>query len=75
MAAKPPTASAAPAFDSPSALPKKIEAKISQSLGEELPSMTRETIERIAWEIIPDLAESIIREEIERLKRDKGIFK
>lgn len=39
-----------------------------------LKGMTREVIERIAWEIIPDLAEAIIREEIDRLKKEKGIF-
>jgi len=79
----PPVAEAAvqpkPAAERPAeplqSFPSKIEAKITQSLGGDLPDLTRETIERIAWEIIPDLAESIIREEIERLKRDKGIFK
>lgn len=29
-------------------------------------------IERIAWEVVPDLAERIIREEIQRLTGDKG---
>jgi hypothetical protein len=31
----------------------------------------REILERVAWEIIPDLAERLIREEIERLKGEK----
>jgi CheY-like chemotaxis protein len=29
------------------------------------------TIERIAWEVVPDLAESIIRQELKRLTQDK----
>jgi hypothetical protein len=45
----------------------------SQALGD-LQGMPREVIEKIAWEIIPDLAETIIREEIERLKKEKGVF-
>jgi hypothetical protein len=30
--------------------------------------MAKEIIERVAWEVIPDLAERLIRDEIERLK-------
>jgi CheY-like chemotaxis protein len=42
-------------------------------LGEEqlravLAQLSRETIEKIVWEIVPDLAETLIREEIRRLK-------
>ena len=29
--------------------------------------MSREVIERIVWEVVPDLAETIIREELEKL--------
>ena len=29
--------------------------------------ITRETVERVVWEVVPDLAEAIIREEIRRL--------
>ena len=30
-------------------------------------SLSREVIERVVWEVVPDLAETIIREEIKRL--------
>ncbi len=33
-----------------------------------LSSVSREIIEKIAWEVVPDLAESIIREEIRKIK-------
>ncbi len=29
--------------------------------------MSREAIEKIAWEVVPDLAEAIIRKELDRL--------
>lgn len=33
-------------------------------------ALSREVIERVVWEVVPDLAETIIREEIQRLTRD-----
>ena len=30
-------------------------------------ALSREVIERVVWEVVPDLAETIIREEIKRL--------
>jgi hypothetical protein len=30
-------------------------------------ALSREVIERVVWEVVPDLAETIIREEIRRL--------
>jgi CheY-like chemotaxis protein len=32
-------------------------------------SLTREVVERVVWEVVPDLAETIIREEIRRLTK------
>ncbi len=32
---------------------------------------SREVIEKIAWEVVPQLAETIIREELERLIKDR----
>jgi hypothetical protein len=29
-------------------------------------------IEKIAWEVVPELAETIIREELERLIKERG---
>lgn len=37
---------------------------------EQLVAVAREVIERIAWEVVPDLAESIIRAELKRLLED-----
>ena len=34
---------------------------------EELLALSREVIERVVWEVVPDLAETIIREELRRL--------
>ena len=31
-----------------------------------------EVIEKIAWEVVPELAETIIREELERLMKERG---
>jgi hypothetical protein len=31
--------------------------------------LTREVIERVVWEVVPDLAETIIREELKRLTK------
>jgi CheY-like chemotaxis protein len=39
---------------------------------DQLLKMAREIIERIAWEVVPDLAETIIRAEIDRLLKDKA---
>ncbi len=34
--------------------------------------MTRDQIEKIVWEVVPELAEVLIREEIERLVASRG---
>ena len=39
---------------------------------DEVAREARATIERIAWEVVPDLAETIIREEIGRILRERG---
>ena len=38
-----------------------------------LTAAAREIIEQIAWEVVPELAETIIREEISRLTREAGV--
>jgi hypothetical protein len=38
-----------------------------------LSQASRELIEKIVWEVVPDLAETIIREELDRLlKQNRG---
>lgn len=38
---------------------------------DELRRIARDVLERVAWEVVPDLAEVIIREELDRLTRDR----
>jgi hypothetical protein len=38
---------------------------------EAIAKMSREVIEKIVWEIVPDLAEKIIREELDRLVENR----
>lgn len=40
-------------------------------LREALSKASREVIEKIAWEVVPHLAEAIIREELDRLIKDR----
>jgi hypothetical protein len=40
-------------------------------LREALSRASRDVIEKIAWEVVPQLAETIIREELERLIKDR----
>ncbi len=37
-----------------------------------LSQASREVIERIAWEVVPQLAEIIIREQVEKLAKERG---
>ncbi len=32
----------------------------------------KEVLERVVWEVVPDLAETLIREQLERLVKDRG---
>jgi hypothetical protein len=40
-------------------------------LREALSKASKDVIEKIAWEVVPQLAETIIREELERLIKDR----
>jgi hypothetical protein len=48
------------------------EASVPVGLDEELVEEIRAVAERVARELIPDIAERIIREEIEKLKREES---
>jgi hypothetical protein len=39
----------------------------------EVSAATREMIEKIIWEVVPELAETIIKEELARLLKERGI--
>ncbi|MBM4360158.1 MAG: response regulator [Deltaproteobacteria bacterium] len=57
--------------DSPAAeFPQKLEALgLSAEQVQAVVALSREVIERVAWEVVPTLAETIIREELRRLTR------
>jgi CheY-like chemotaxis protein len=48
------------------------EADLEANLREALGKASREMIEKIVWEVVPQLAETIIREELDRLVREKA---
>jgi CheY-like chemotaxis protein len=50
----------------------RLEAAVRQALDPLVGDLARRTVEAIAWEVIPDLAESMIRAEIERVRRAAG---
>ena len=47
--------------------PKLASLGLTREQAEGVLKLSREVIERVAWEVVPDLAETIIREEIRRL--------
>jgi CheY-like chemotaxis protein len=51
----------------PAALPDGLEAKIDAMIRSLLREYCRETVERVAWEVIPDLAENLIKKELGRI--------
>jgi CheY-like chemotaxis protein len=77
-AATPPTAPLSPSR-APAAAPATNGADFAQKLGglgltpqqvEGVLSLSREVIERVVWEVVPTLAETLIREEIQRLTKE-----
>jgi len=59
----------------PKAAEPKAEAEAAPAAGEsraQITAATREIIEQVVWEVVPELAETIIREEIDRLLRARG---
>ncbi len=57
-----------PLMDTPTiALPEGLETKIDAMIRNLLREYCRETVERVAWEVIPDLAENLIKKELGRI--------
>ncbi len=56
-------------YVSPGVEKKTKVAVVNMGMQDEILNRVTETAERVAREIIPDIAERIIREEIEKLKR------
>ena len=79
--AEPPKPAPAPAVaavpaPAPSAVPDAAAAEIARKVAglgltaaqvEAVSALTREVVERVVWEVVPVLAETLIREEIQRL--------
>lgn len=66
MATEQPMMTAAPAVAAAGAV-----ALTDEQLKQALMSVSKETIERIVWEVVPDLAESLIKETIRRITEGK----
>lgn len=68
VAAPVPAAPAAPAVKLPADLEAKVSALgLTPSQVEAVSALTREVVERVVWEVVPQLAETMIREELRRL--------
>jgi len=68
-----------PAPDAPIQVPDleravsaKIEEAIRSILGPAIEESAKKIVEEVAWEVIPDLAEAMIKSEIERIKSEKS---
>ncbi len=48
-----------------------VQAALSRIPQEELESMIRATVESVVWEVVPELAESLIKAEIQRILSSK----
>jgi len=46
---------------------KLAEIGLTPQQAEAVLALSREVVERVVWEVVPELAETIIREEIKRL--------
>jgi CheY-like chemotaxis protein len=57
-----------PSPGQPSPPPVVTDAMLQAVCQEAVEKFAKQVLERVAWEVIPDLAERLIREEIERLK-------
>ena len=71
-AAKPaPAAAAASATDAGGDMAQKLEALgLSKEQVEAVLALSREVVEQVVWEVVPDLAETLIKEEIARLTQE-----
>jgi hypothetical protein len=68
-AAAPTAASTAVAAAAASVAPKLEGMGLTPDQVTAILSLTKEVVERVVWEVVPDLAETIIREEIQRLTK------
>ncbi len=70
VAATPPAAAASMAASVNAKLGPKLDGLgLSQSQAEAVLALSRDVVERVVWEVVPQLAEALIKEEIARLMR------
>lgn len=55
----------------PQASEDAVRSALDQSVSATVRDVAREVVERVAWEVVPGLAELLIKEEIERLKSNQ----
>jgi len=66
-----PVAAAAPALTNGAEFSQKLGSLgLTQQQVEGVLSLSREVLERVVWEVVPTLAETLIREEIQRLTKE-----
>lgn len=65
--AKPAAAFSAPVIQSDSELEARLREKLTPVVEDFVKEYCRESVEKIAWEIIPDLAENLIKKEIQKI--------
>ncbi|HBA87177.1 MAG TPA: response regulator [Geobacter sp.] len=63
-----PAAPVAPAAEPPPSAAAAVASLSEDALAAAISRISREVIERIVWEVVPDLAEALIKEEIRKLK-------
>jgi len=71
LAASPAASEVAPAAAAGQAVPSGELTLSEEQLATLLAKVSRDIIEKIAWEVVPDLAENIIRAEIRKIKEGK----
>jgi len=52
------------------AIARAVAAGLTKEQAEAIAKLTREVVERVVWEVVPDLAEAIIQEELARLLKE-----
>lgn len=64
-------ARAAPAIAATNGMAAKLDGLgLSREQVESILALTREVVEQVVWEVVPDLAEQLIKEELKRLTAD-----
>ncbi len=57
-------------LEAPAVSAEMVQSAVAQSVSRIVREIAREVIEKVAWEVVPDLAAALIKAEIERLKAE-----